>query len=338
MVIEVLRFARRHKYPLLRSAFTYCDDDRTSRLDYAKARYGGPFTTEQVEDVKIFVRILILLISLGPIFIMEVQTGITGFMVFGLHTGYPVDYANRCTVWVLLESGALMHVLGSIFLPVYMYIYFILLRHTTSSKMFNRLRVGIILWILGTLSMLAIDLAGHLHSVNDSGLGSHCMFAYSRNDSKYELMYPVLEMHWAVLIPPNILLGIGPPIVTATVFEFISAQSPHSMKGLLIGVFFAIRGVFQLIGSLVLLPFSSDAIWSKGYMRDHPPVTNCGFGYLLFISVVALVGFSLFSVVAKRYKYRERDDKPYDYTMVEEVFDRRNRMRQPTPDGDVTDD
>ena len=151
-------------------------------------------------------------------------------------------------------------------------------------------------------------------------------------------MYPVLEMHWAVLIPPNILLGIGPPIVTATVFEFIPAQSPHSMKGLLIGVFFAIRGVFQLISSLVLSPFSSDAIWSKGYMRDHPPVTNCGFGYLLFISVVALVGFSLFSVVAKRYKYRERDDKPYDYTMVEEVFDRRNRMRQPTPDGDVTDD
>ena len=66
-------------------------------------------------------------------------------------------------------------------------------------------------------------------------------------------------------------------------------------------------------------------------MRDHPPVTNCGFGYLLFISVVALFGFSLFSVVVKRYKYREGEDKPYDYTMVDEVFDRHNRMRQPTP-------
>ena len=103
MVIEVLRFARRHKYPLLRSAFTYCDDDRTSRLDYAKARYGGPFTTEQEEDAKIFVRILILLISLGPIFIMEVQTGITRFMVLGLHTGYPVDYANCCTFGSFLK-------------------------------------------------------------------------------------------------------------------------------------------------------------------------------------------------------------------------------------------
>ena len=82
--------------------------------------------------------------------------------------------------------------------------------------------------------MLAIDLAGHLHSVNDQGTGSHCMFTYTRNNSAHALMYPVLEMHWAVLIPPNVFLGIGPLIVTATIFEFISAQSPHSMKGLFI--------------------------------------------------------------------------------------------------------
>ena len=86
------------------------------------------------------------------------------------------------------------------------------------------------------------------------------MFKFSRNNSAHALMYPILEMHWAVLIPPNILLGIGPPIVVATIFEFISAQSPSSMKGFLIGVFFAIRGIFQLLSSLALFPFSSDSI------------------------------------------------------------------------------
>ena len=54
--------------------------------------------------------------------------------------------------------------------------------------------------------------------------------------------------------------------------------------------------------------------------------------YLLFTSAIALIGLILFSAVAKRYKYRERDDRPYDYTMVEDIFDRRYSMRPPSPD------
>ena len=64
----MLNFARIHRWPLRRSAFTYCDDEKPSRIDLAKERYGGPFTTEQVEDVKTFLRILGLLLTLGPLF------------------------------------------------------------------------------------------------------------------------------------------------------------------------------------------------------------------------------------------------------------------------------
>ena len=180
--------------------------------------------------------------------------------------------------------------------------------------------------------MLAIDLAGHLHSVYDLGTGSHCMFTYTRANNAYALTYPILKMHWGVLIVPNVLLAMGPPIIMATVLEFISAQSPHSMKGLLIGIFFAIKGFFQLISSIALVPISSDSIWSKGSIREHPPVTNCCFTYFLFTIVVALFGFIMFSIMAKRYKYRERDDRPYDQSVVEEIFHRRNLMRSPTPD------
>ena len=161
------------------------------------------------------------------------------------------------------------YVIGSIFLPVY--IYFLVKQR---SKMFTRLYIGLFLYMLGTLSMLAIDLAGHLHSVKDQGTGSYCMFMFALDNNTHSWIYPVLEMPWAVLIPPNVLLGIGPVIVTATIFEFISAQSPHSMKGLLIGVFFAIKGVFQLISSVMLFPFSADSIWARGHMSKHPPVIN----------------------------------------------------------------
>ena len=191
--------------------------------------------------------------------------------------------------------------------------------------MFVRLWIGLFLYFLGLLSMLIIDLAGHLHSVNDEGVGSHCMFTYTRNG---DLFYPVLELHWAVLLPPNILLGIGSPIVVTTVFEFISAQSPQSMKGLLIGVFFAIKGIFQLIGSLLFFLFLTNSVWVRKHVTA---VTNCGFGYLLFTCVAVLIGLILFSVVARRYKYRERDDRPYDQSQIEEIFYRRTLMRPVSP-------
>ena len=63
MIWRVMKYAWKHKYPVRRSAFTYCDSP-PSRLDLAKERYGGPFTTEQVEDVKSFWNILTILIAL----------------------------------------------------------------------------------------------------------------------------------------------------------------------------------------------------------------------------------------------------------------------------------
>ena len=51
-IYNVLKFAAKHKAPLNRSALTYWEEDIPSRIDLGKSRYGGPFTTEQVEDVK----------------------------------------------------------------------------------------------------------------------------------------------------------------------------------------------------------------------------------------------------------------------------------------------
>ena len=53
-IYEVIKFAVKHKAPLNRSAFTYWEEGIPSRLDLGKSKYGGPFTTEQVENVKTF--------------------------------------------------------------------------------------------------------------------------------------------------------------------------------------------------------------------------------------------------------------------------------------------
>ena len=105
-------------------------------------------------------------------------------------------------------------------------------------KIFFRMGIGIILYILGTISMIAVDSGGHLQAE-----GTDCFFSmHTVNNS---LIISNLDLHWYTLIPSDVFLGIGSTLVTVSVFEFISAQSPHSMKGLLFGVFFGIRGIFQ---------------------------------------------------------------------------------------------
>ena len=132
----------------------------------------------------------------------------------------------------------------------------------------------------------------------------------------------VLKLHWSVLLVPYLLLGLGQPLTVAAAFEFISAQSPSSMKGLLVGVFISVKAFFQLISGIILIPFARKSLWDSEHMRRHPPVTNCGFGYLLFTCVAALIGLILLLVVARRYKYRERDDRPYDQRFAVDVYSR----------------
>ena len=68
LIYRVLKYAFKHKYAHQRSAFTYCEDELPSRLDFGKSKYGGPFTTEQVEDVKTFLRCLSLILTVTFIF------------------------------------------------------------------------------------------------------------------------------------------------------------------------------------------------------------------------------------------------------------------------------
>ena len=64
IIYEVLKYSWKHKISELRSALTYWENDIPSRIDLGKDKYGGPFTYEEVEDVKSFFRLLLLILSL----------------------------------------------------------------------------------------------------------------------------------------------------------------------------------------------------------------------------------------------------------------------------------
>jgi len=83
-VYEVLKFAVQHKSPLQRSSLTYWEDDLPSRIDLAKTKYGGPLSVENVEDVKTFLRISLVLAALGGFFIVYYTVSSNGAFIHTL--------------------------------------------------------------------------------------------------------------------------------------------------------------------------------------------------------------------------------------------------------------
>ena len=72
-------------------------------MDFGKYKYGGPFTTKQVEDVKSFLGILKVLIYIGPTFMVQTaaqsnlpafaqHSNIFGETIVGSHNETANDY------------------------------------------------------------------------------------------------------------------------------------------------------------------------------------------------------------------------------------------------------
>ena len=305
-VFQVLNFARKHKYPLRRSAFTYCGDETPCRIDFAKERYGGPFTTQQVEDVKTFLRILVILIIVGPIYSLEIPVGPL-FASFSDHIGNGEAASEQCSLSTVFHNMTILGNLAIVLLfPVYIWLIYAVLRNCIP-RTFIRMWIGELLFLLGMIAMFITDFSGHIQHYHIYHKEAACLFNQNLINNNSNASF-FLDLPWTVNILPSFITQAAILLLLTTTFEFISAQSPNSMKGLLIGVFYAVQGTFKLLGAVSTLPFSLKVIWDSDYMNAHlPPVTNCGFGYLLLNCTIGFLCIVCFSIAAKRYKYRERE-------------------------------
>ena len=313
-VVDVLKYVRTHKYPTRHSALHWTNGERPSRFDFAKECYGGPFTSPQVEDVKTLGRVVLVLLAVGPVFALCVPTSYLIFLIFSFHVMGRSE--TRCSPeWIFIKSGTLSYLVGLGSLPVIAWVVYSVLRNRVP-KILTRMEIGIVLYILCVLSMLIIDVIGHSVTRDTTNI-THCLFleSYKISDSDpyYHFNFP-----WYVLIIPNCFSVISYSLILVTLLEFISAQAPQPMKGLVFGVFFAIKGIVIFIAASFLVPFS---LLSTTTILS--PYVSCGTSYFFLTLVMSLVGLFLFACVSRRYKYRRRDEEPFSQAVVEEIFERR---------------
>jgi len=81
--------------------------------------------------------------------------------------------------------------------------------------------------------------------------------------------------------------------------QFIYAQSPENMKGLLIGIFYFIFGLFSGGGALIFHWYPSNENCLEG-------TTNCILWYYVIIAIIGLLGFVVYLTTAFLYTYRQR--------------------------------
>ena len=191
LVLRVLKFTITHKYPIRRSAFTHCEDERLSRIDFAKSKYGGPFTTEEVEDVKTCLRILVVVICMSTFL---VPSRIYTISIGTLHTHFRHSTEiTRCYDSIILLTYSTPSIIVYI-IPLYEILIHNVARRLIPSTM-KRIGISIFLVIVLSLITLSIDTAGHLHNHS-----LPCMFRSNESSLVIQTKYIWMDVLTHILL------------------------------------------------------------------------------------------------------------------------------------------
>ena len=277
-IFKVLNYARHHSQPVFRSAFTY--GEVPSRLDLAKNRYGGPFTTEEVEDVKTFGRILLVLISLFG-FLLSQYT-LTSLVVFA-------DYDTGDELNHFLYDVNIHYILPVLLIPVHMLIIRPCFnRYTYSITILNKMGTGLVLVVMSSGLMTAVDVSLYkfVTSVNSSSYDVSLYSTFNESVSPPNYISPLI-------IVSQFLNGLSLILVFLSALEFILAQGPRSMQGLLIGLWYVYLSVYLLlqIPALFLMLYQHFQYWLT-----------------ILKTCLAVVSFTIFIIISRCYKYRQREE------------------------------
>ena len=284
-IFKVLNYARKTKYPEHRSAFTYIDEEEPSRLDYGKHKFGGPFTEEEVEDVKTIFRLLTLFLSILGAFINSKLFENKQSLIKFVNEPADLQFMTNFLLPILL-------------IPAYRFIVFPLL-HNRIPSLIKRVGAGLVIMLIGNLLNLTVDTIEHLHSNN-----TQCMF---NDGSANSLSIP---LYW-LLISASVS-GFGRTLVVCSSLEFVMAQSPNRMRGVMMGL----ATVF--IGFRYLVHYGLERVLE--HFSNATP--SCGFYYYLVLSILLILSLVLFTIAAKRYKLRERDRHVNIQAIAEEHYER----------------
>ena len=288
LIVKVLNYARKNKYfSRHRSALTYWEDSSPSQLDLGKDKYGGPFTEEEVEDVKTFLRFLPLLVCMYGVgsFILDMPFFATS------------DSVSRGMVILdcLLDVSAIPYIAMVIALLAHKALFNKLFSKCT---MLTRIGMGLCILLLCNISFLILDLKDYHTTSNNCTIERYIPVYYDETTINYVL-----------LIVSEVIGGSGVIFILLVSLELTVAQSPGHMRGLMVGVWYGAISLFCLLSYGVSMSLTRTG-------------SHCGFYYHLTLCVLVSITILLYRVVAKHYKLRARNQVINIHHVVTTVYER----------------
>ena len=280
IIYQVLKFAAKHKAPINRSAFTYWEEDIPSRIDLGKSKYGGPFTTEQVEDVKTVLKILVVLLSFAFVLIALGSS----VLVYILPPSSTIRNCTSALLYSLTYSPWWSIIIANM---AYEFGVYPIVRNRLPNVL-KRIGITVLLFLI-------------LNSA---------YFIFNMTDFFYPEMRILQQPQWPHIVY-SILNGIVTLFFLSGVVEFVCAQAPYNMRGLLTGYISFIIAIPMSFGLLIFYIFKLKC--------TMPSCTVIHASISMFLS---LVGFILYCVLARWYKMRVRDEDYSPHRVIEEVYDR----------------
>ena len=307
LVFKVLKYAIKFKQPRLRSAFTYCEDELPSRIDFGKNKYGGPFTTEQVEDVKTFLRMLTVCFagstSVGviiPVFMLKHQVH-ESIQLNTRHGGFTVFELFECS-WVVL-------------IPLHEFVlYPMFYKYLAAINSQTKFVLGVLLQIATIIVLMLIEIVVRHNYLEENTSYQNtttiqCIF-YHKSDGARSLS---LDYRWMAI--PDFLYSLSIALLGIGGSEFFAAQSPYSMRGLIAGCGYGMLCLSAALTIVISIPFTKRlSIWGSG-------VTSCEFWYTLLLLIIEILACIMLVVTLKLYKKRKREDVlPNEHIFAERYY------------------
>ena len=291
-IYQAVKYAIKHRRPVQRSAMTYWEEEIPRGMDLGKRKYGGPFTSEQVEDVKTFFRLSFLFviaiffnitlnISAFSLYFVDKEIEVNNQSFVSMEIlEYPCHRSNLYKVFEIYYLWILM------FIVVYEVIIKTLLGHKISDLR-KRLKFGLVYSFL-VLSVIAIII-----TIN----------RYSTVTDKISFWLQV------VLSVP---MSIASAIILIAGSEFVIAQTPYAMRNFFINVAYTAIIIVIYFSKYIFFLFISKC-------KNR----NCPLIYSLVSLSLNFVAMLLLWIAITRYRMRSRgqEDK-HQQRWIEEVYDR----------------
>jgi peptide/histidine transporter 3/4 len=317
---RIIKYAIKTKQPRQRSAFTYCEDELPSRIDFGKSKYGGPFTIEQVEDVKTCLRLIPMAIVGGALAgsmiiasYLRNRISSTFTMFDGVHLDSEPGSKTKC-----------YYEASFTYTPYYGASLLIILHECLLYPLLHRIKcyphiqslqkclIGVLIQIVRVSLLLVLEVVSRHNFVQSSDHNTtitiNCLF-YASHGS----LSDSFDFRWMMI--PDFLESISLTMIYIGTFEFLAAQVPYFMKGLMVGLALCSLFFSGTVWFMLSIPFTKRlSIWGTGTI-------SCGFWYMLLLIVTQICCCIILIILTRWYKKRKRQDVlPSEHIFAERYY------------------